>query len=87
MKQRIHMKAMERIKAWLLASNRWKHIVGGIAVGLGADGTYCAAYAGTGVASALELKDRLHGGRWDWIDWALTLAGVAAGQMSRRAVL
>ncbi len=75
---------MERIKAWLLASNRWKHLIGGMAVGLGADGTYCAAYAGAGIASALELKDRLHGGRWDWTDWTLTLAGVAAGQALRR---
>ena len=53
---------------------------GGIAIGLGADGTYCAAYAGIGVAAALELKDKLWGGRWDWADFALTLAGVAVGR-------
>lgn len=68
-----------RVAAWLRESNRWKHLAGGFAVGLGADGPYCAAYAGTGVAAALELKDRQWGGRWDWTDFALTVAGTAAG--------
>jgi len=30
------------------------------------------------VASALEYKDRAHGCAWDWVDWALTVAGAAA---------
>ena len=64
---------------WLKESNRYKHLIGGILIGLGANSVYCAAYAGIGVASALELKDKLHGGKWDWIDWALTVGGVAIG--------
>lgn len=44
---------------------------------------YCAALCGVGVASALELKDRLWGGKWDWIDWSLTVAGVAIGYSAR----
>ena len=60
-------------------SNRWKHLLGGILIGLGADDWYCALYAGTGIAAAMELKDRLWGGRWDWIDLGLTVAGAAIG--------
>lgn len=67
------------IMSWFTESNRWKHLVGGIAIGLLSDGLYCAALAGIGVASALELKDKLWGGQWDWIDWTLTIAGVAIG--------
>ena len=26
-------------------------------------------------ASCLELKDKLKGGLWDWIDWSLTVIG------------
>lgn len=64
---------------WLLESNRWKHLVGGIIIGAGANTIYCAFYAGIGVASALELKDKQWGGKWDWIDWSLTVIGVAIG--------
>lgn len=64
---------------WLKRSNRYKHLLGGILLGLGADGIYCAAYAGIGIASALELKDMLHGCYWDWIDWMVTIAGAAIG--------
>lgn len=64
---------------WIKESNRWKHLIGGMIIGLGANSTYCAAYAGIGVAAALELKDKLHGGEWDWIDFGVTVAGVAVG--------
>lgn len=47
---------------WLLVSNRYKHLAGGIAIGLGADSNYCAAYAGIGIAGAMEYKDKAHGG-------------------------
>ena len=68
---------------WFAASNRWKHLVGGILIGLGSNTNYCAAYAGIGVAAALELKDKLHGGKWDWIDFGLTVAGVSIGRLVR----
>lgn len=69
--------------AWLTASNRWKHLVGGIVIGAGADSVYCAAYAGIGIAGALELKDKLWGGQPDWIDFTVTVAGVAIGYTAR----
>ena len=78
---------MKNIIDWLMASNRWKHLVGGIAIGAGADDLYCAAYAGIGVAGALELKDKLWGGKPDWIDFTLTVAGVAIGYTARVMVL
>lgn len=53
------------------------------AFGLGADDTYCALYAGAGVAGALELKDKLYGGKWDWVDFGCTMAGVVVGRLIR----
>lgn len=75
-----------KIIKWLKSSNRWKHLVGGVAVGLGSENTYCAAYAGVGVSSALELKDKLWGGKWDWIDWSLTIFGVLIGYLLRLGI-
>lgn len=68
---------------WIQASNRYLHLLGGVLIGLGADDPYCAAYSGLGVASALELKDKMWGGKWDWIDWAITLVGVSIGHLIR----
>lgn len=76
----------KKIITWLHTSNRNKHIVGGIIIGLGADDNYCAAYAGVGVAAALELKDELWGDKWDWIDFGCTVAGVVVGRLIRWAV-
>lgn len=72
---------------WFKESNRWKHFLGGVLIGIGANTIYCAAYAGIGVASALELKDKLWGGKWDWIDWAITIGGVAIGYALRALLL
>lgn len=74
---------VKNIIQWILESNRWKHLTGGILVGAGADDIYCAAYAGIGVAGALELKDYQWGGKPDWIDFTLTIVGVAIGYASR----
>ena len=75
-----------RVMKWLTESNRWKHLLGGVLIGCGADGLYCAMYAGTGVAAALELKDKLWGGKWDWIDFGCTVAGAVVGHLARWAV-
>lgn len=64
---------------WLKQSNRWKHIIGGVVLGLISYDWYCATLAGMGIASALEYKDRAWGGSWEWIDWGLTIGGVAVG--------
>lgn len=77
---------MKKILRWLKESNRAKHIIGGICIGFGADSWYCAAYAGVGVAAALELKDKLWGGEWDWTDFALTMGGVIVGRLIRIAI-
>jgi hypothetical protein len=70
---------MRKLFKWLKESNRYKHLLGGIAIGAFANSLYCAAYAGIGVATALELKDKLWGGKFDFVDLSLTLAGVAIG--------
>lgn len=70
---------MKKIWDWLKQSNRYKHLVGGMAIGFISDGWYCAGLAGVGIASALEYKDKAHGGAWDWHDWGLTIAGVIVG--------
>ena len=67
------------MKNWFTESNRWKHFVGGIAIGAFGNDLYCAAYAGIGVAGALEFKDWQWGGKPDWVDFACTVAGVAVG--------
>lgn len=71
---------MKKIINWFKESHRWQHFVGGFGIGLLSLGDwYTAAVSGIGVASALEYKDKLWGGKWDWIDLAITVAGVAAG--------
>lgn len=70
---------MKKVIEWLKSSSRWKHLVGGVLIGLGADDFYCAMYAGAAAGGALELKDKLHGCYWDWIDFGLTLLGAAVG--------
>ena len=70
---------MKKLFTWLKESNRYKHLLGGIAIGAFANSFYCAAYAGVGVATALELKDKMWGGKFDIVDLSLTLAGTAIG--------
>ena len=66
--------------SWITDSHRWQHLVGGIVIGLLSIGCwYTALLAGVGIASALEFKDRSWGGRWDWVDWIMTIAGAALG--------
>lgn len=77
---------MKKIIAWLKESHRLNHLGGGVIIGFLSDDNYCAALAGGGVAGALELKDKLWGGKWDWIDFGLTIAGVAVGRLIRYAV-
>lgn len=70
---------MDRIILFLKTSNRYKHLLGGFIVGLPALSPFTAIYAAIVAASCLELKDRLHGCQWDWLDWTLTvLGGIAA---------
>lgn len=78
---------MKKIIEWLSASNRWKHLVGGFLIGFGSDDWYCTLYSSAGVAVALELKDKMWGGQWDWTDLSLTVIGAVAGQSIGSALL
>ena len=53
---------MKSIWKWLKESHRWQHLLIGLLIGLGANGWYCAAYAGIGVSVTSELKDKM----WGW---------------------
>ena len=76
---------MNKFLNFFTTSNRHKHLLGGVVIGLLANTAYCAAYAGIGVASALELKDKLWGGKPDAVDWTMTIVGVALGYGLRMA--
>lgn len=66
---------MNKIFNFLAVSNRYKHLTGGFIVAALAGSFYAAVYAAVVAASCLELKDRLYGNPWDWIDWLCTLLG------------
>lgn len=68
---------MNKILSFLKESNRYKHLLGGFFVGLCALSAFSAIYAAAVAASCLELKDKLHGCRWDWLDWTITVIGGA----------
>ena len=72
---------MKEILNWLKKSNRWKHLLGGIAIGFGSDNWYCTEYTGILVAGSLELKDKLWGGKIDIIDFILTVVGANIGYL------
>lgn len=56
---------MKKIIYLLKSSNRYKHLMGGMLIGAGANNLYCAAYAGIGIATEPELKDKMWGGKQD----------------------
>ena len=60
---------MKKIIAFFKMSNRYKHLIGGLMVGLLGFTPWTAFYAAAIAASCLELKDTLRGSPWDWIDW------------------
>lgn len=64
---------MKKLIEWLGMSNRWKHLVGGLIIGIFAFGWFTAMYAGVLTAGALEYKDKVYGGRWDGIGLTLVL--------------
>lgn len=66
--------------SWITESHRLQHFIGGFIIGLLSLGQwYTASLAGFGIASVLEFKDKSWGGKWDWTDWIVTIAGVATG--------
>lgn len=62
--------------SWITESNRQKHLLYAIP----------AAFIGTilfaaGLGIGMELKDKLWGGKWDWLDLIATILGGIIGQI------
>ena len=72
---------MNKFINFLKESNHWKHLVGGLTIGLASFNFYTGLYATLVGATCLELKDRLYGNKYDWTDWALTLVGGLLGSL------
>lgn len=78
---------MNKFISFLKKSNRYKHLIGGFIVGLFGISPWTAMYASIVAASCLELKDKLRGGLWDWIDWGCTVIGGALAALTLHLLL
>lgn len=76
----------KKIKAFLMDSNHYKHLIDGFVVGMFGVNPWTALYAGTIAASCLEFKDAAYGNKWDWTDWAVTIAGALVASVFWRLV-
>ena len=65
---------MKKLWNWLRTSHRLEHIILSVVIGLLFDNLIGTTICVLLVASALEYKDKAYGGKWDWIDWSLTIA-------------
>ena len=61
---------------WLTESNRQKHFIYAIPIGL-----VFTILCVLGVASGLEFKDKKYGNQCDWLDWIATILGGLVGQL------
>lgn len=61
--------------SWFTESNRWKHFVYAIPIGL-----VFTILCVLGVATGMEYKDKLWGAYFDWLDWLATMLGGMVGQ-------
>ena len=61
---------------WLKESNRTKHLLYAIPIGL-----VFTILAVLGCAFGMEFKDRQYGNSFDWLDIAATMIGGAVGQV------
>lgn len=67
---------------WLTESNRDKHMLLAIPIGL-----FLTIICVLGVASGMEFKDKLYGNKWDWLDWLATMLGGLVGQVIQILIL
>ena len=67
---------------WFLKSNRWKHFLFAMPIGL-VFSILCVLVC----ASGMEFKDTQWGGKWDWIDWIMTMVGGLIGQGAQLFIL
>ena len=61
---------------WLKESNRQKHLLYGIPIGL-----VFTILAVLGCAFGMEFKDKEYGNKFDWLDISATMIGGAIGQL------
>ena len=61
---------------WLKESNRQKHLLYAIPIGL-----VFTILAVLGCAFGMEFKDKEYGNKFDWLDVAATMIGGAIGQL------
>ena len=61
---------------WLKESNRQKHLLYAIPIGL-----VFTILAVLGCAFGMEFKDKEYGGKFDWLDISATIIGGAIGQL------
>ena len=61
---------------WLKESNRQKHLLYAIPIGL-----VFTILAVLGCAFGMEFKDKEYGNKFDWLDIAATMIGGAIGQL------
>ena len=61
---------------WLEESNRQKHLLYAIPIGL-----IFTILAVLGCAFGMEFKDKEYGNKFDWLDIAATMIGGAIGQL------
>ena len=61
---------------WLKESNRQKHLLYAIPIGL-----VFTILAVLGCAFGMESKDKEYGNKFDWLDIAATMIGGAIGQL------
>lgn len=62
--------------SWIKESNRPKHLLYAIPIGL-----VFTILAVIGCAFGMEFKDREYGNKFDWLDIAATMIGGAIGQL------
>ena len=61
---------------WLKESNRMKHLLYAIPIGL-----VFTILSVLGCAFGMEFKDKQYGGKFDWLDIAATMLGGVIGQL------
>ena len=68
--------------SWLTESNRLKHLIYAIPASL--VGTILFVL---GLAFGMELKDKLWGGKFDWLDFTSTMIGGIIGQLLQLLII
>lgn len=70
------------IMSWIKESNRIKHFIYAIPCAF-----FLTILFVAGLAAGMEFKDKIYGGKWDWLDILATLLGGLLGQLLQMIVL